>query len=39
MVGPRDLAVGVHRQDSRSIAAAFRHSDRDHRLLSALGLT
>ncbi|WP_329295895.1 ISAs1 family transposase [Streptomyces sp. NBC_01455] len=41
MAGPRNLAIGVHRQDSRTnIAATLRYTARDcHRPPTALGLT
>lgn len=39
MAGLRNLAITVHRQDGHSIAAALRHTSRDHqRPLNALGL-
>ncbi|MEU1943219.1 hypothetical protein ABZ554_12410 [Streptomyces sp. NPDC020125] len=41
MASPRNLAIGVHRQDGHTnIAAALRHTARDcRRPLTALGLT
>ncbi|MFG2357562.1 transposase [Streptomyces sp. NPDC048521] len=41
MAGPRNLAIGIHRQDGHTnIAAALRRTARDHqRPLTALGLT